>query len=188
MNIFILSNDPVEAAQMHCDKHCVKMVVELFQQLGSALRRHGTPDNQMPLTQSNKPLRGGYKNHPCTLWCGDSRENFEWAAIHAIALAEEYTFRYGKIHQCELGIRQMYNMSHLIPSDKLLPFAQAMPDIYKNDCAITAYRNYYWMDKRNNIKCEWNKNRQKPFWWTQLEILEELTQESMEEIIKSYKT
>ena len=89
MNIFVLSYDPTEAAQAHCDKHCVKMTLELYQQLGSALRRHGAADSDMPLTQSGKPLRGGYKNHPCTLFCGDSRENFEWAAEHAIALAEE---------------------------------------------------------------------------------------------------
>ena len=27
--------------------------------------------------------------------------------------------------------------------DYLTPFAQAMPDEYKNRCAVTAYRNYY---------------------------------------------
>lgn len=178
MNIFVLSEDPVEAAQMHCDKHCVKMVVELYQQLGSALRRHNVPDSLMPITQSNKPLRGGYKNHPCTLWCGDSRPNFIWACRHGIALAEEYTYRYGKIHSCEDGIRQMYHLDRYIFGDKMTPFAQAMPDQYKNPCAVTAYRDYYWMDKRVNIKCEWNKTRIKPEWWRTLEILEQLTQEA----------
>ena len=66
MNIFVLSDDPVQAAQEHCDKHCVKMVLELYQQLGSAMRRHGATDKDMPLTQSGKPLKGGYHNHPCT--------------------------------------------------------------------------------------------------------------------------
>jgi hypothetical protein len=28
MNIFVLSTDPVEAAQMQCDKHVVKMVLD----------------------------------------------------------------------------------------------------------------------------------------------------------------
>jgi len=178
MNIFVLDNDPKIAAQMMCDKHVVKQVVETFQMTGSALRRHGVLDNQMPLTQAGKPLKGGYHNHPCTRWCGDSRENFEWAVKHAIALAEEYTYRYGKVHSCESGIRQMANMSHLIRSDRLTPFAQAMPDQYKSPCAVTAYRDYYWLDKRVNIKCEWNKIRPKPQWWTSLEILEELTQEA----------
>ena len=165
MNIFVLSYDPVEAAEMHCDKHCVKMVVELYQQLGSALRRHGATDRQMPLTQSSKPLRGGYHHHPCTQWCGDSRGNFEWAAEHAIALTEEYTKRYGKNHACSAGIRKMAAMSDMIPEGGMTPFAQAMPDEYRSYSAVDAYRDYYWHDKRLNIKCEWGKTRQEPNWW-----------------------
>lgn len=165
MNIFVLSNDPVEAAKMHCDKHCVKMVVELYQQLGSALRRHGAVDSQMPLTQSGKPLRGGYHNHPCTKWCGDSRKNFEWAIEHAIALSEEYTLRYGKTHACEPGIRKMADMTDIIPPGDMTEFAQAMPDEYRHPSAVNAYRDYYWFDKRLNIKCEWKKGRSMPRWW-----------------------
>lgn len=38
MNIFALSEDPREAAQMHCDRHCVKMIVEYAQLLSTAHR------------------------------------------------------------------------------------------------------------------------------------------------------
>jgi len=31
MNIFYLDNSPKEAAMMHCDKHCVKMILETAQ-------------------------------------------------------------------------------------------------------------------------------------------------------------
>jgi len=44
MNIFFLHRDPVRAAQMHCDKHVVKMIVETGQLLGTAYRYYeGTP-------------------------------------------------------------------------------------------------------------------------------------------------
>jgi hypothetical protein len=172
MNIFVLSNDPKIAAQEHCDKHCVKMVLELYQQLGSAVRRHGATDSDMPLTQSGKPLKGGYHNHPCTKWCGDSRSNFEWAAEHAIALAEEYTYRYGKKHACENGIHHLAEMREMIPEGGLTRFAQAMPDEYRDQCSVTAYKNYYWKDKRVNIDVGWNNNRDKPKWWKQLELIE----------------
>jgi hypothetical protein len=165
MNIFVLDEDPTVAAIDHCDKHCVKMVVELYQQLGSALRRHGAEDWQMPLTQSGSPLKGGYTNHPCTKWCGDSRANFQWAINHAVALSGEYRFRYGKTHACESGIMKMFNMSHLIPDGDITPFAQAMPDQYKCDNPIEAYRSYYWNDKRNTIDCSWKKGRGEPGWW-----------------------
>ena len=38
MNIFALSNDPAEAAQMMCDKHIPKMIVEAAQMLSTAHR------------------------------------------------------------------------------------------------------------------------------------------------------
>ena len=36
MNIFYLHNDPQIAAQMHCDKHVVKMILEYAQLLSTA--------------------------------------------------------------------------------------------------------------------------------------------------------
>ena len=38
MNIFILSEDPTKAAQLQCDKHVVKMIVESAQMLSTAHR------------------------------------------------------------------------------------------------------------------------------------------------------
>ena len=38
MNIFYLDKDPKIAAQMHCDKHCVKMILEYAQLLSTAHR------------------------------------------------------------------------------------------------------------------------------------------------------
>ena len=38
MNIFILNNDPVLAAQEQCDKHVVKMIVESAQMLSTVHR------------------------------------------------------------------------------------------------------------------------------------------------------
>jgi hypothetical protein len=39
MNIFILSQDPVTAAQMQCNKHIPKMIVESAQMLCTSHRR-----------------------------------------------------------------------------------------------------------------------------------------------------
>ena len=38
MNIFALSSDPFESAQMMCDKHVVKMIIETAQLLSTAHR------------------------------------------------------------------------------------------------------------------------------------------------------
>ena len=38
MNLFYLHNDPVKSAEMHCDKHVVKMIIEYAQMLSTAHR------------------------------------------------------------------------------------------------------------------------------------------------------
>ena len=72
MNIFVLHENPILAAEMHCDKHVPKMCVEAAQMMASALRRWGATDKDMPLTKAGKPYKGGYAHHPCTVWAGDS--------------------------------------------------------------------------------------------------------------------
>jgi len=163
MNIFVLDNDPETAAQMMCDKHIPKMIVETYQMLGSALRRHGATDDQMPLTQAGKPLKGGYHHHPCTKWVGDNICNFAWTWWHGIELCNEYTFRYGKVHSCERGIRHIGQMFDMIPNGPQTPYAQAMPDEYKSANAIDSYRRYYIMEKAYFAK--WERGREKPDWF-----------------------
>jgi hypothetical protein len=162
MNIFVLDEDPKQAARYHCDKHVVKMIVELYQQLGSAVIRSGATPELMPLTSKNTPLKGGYHNHPCTRWCGDSRINYMWASTHALELCKEYTRRYNKIHSCEAGIRHLTDMQHMVAGEGLTPFALAMPDEYKTNDAVESYRNYYLGAKKTFAK--W-KSGNLPYWW-----------------------
>ena len=175
MNIFVLDQDPTLSAQMYCDKHVPKMVVELLQQLGSAVIRHGAKPEQMPLTKKGTYLKGGYHHHPCTRWVGESRANFVWSCLHAMELCNEYTRRFGKQHFCEYGIHHLSGMVSMIPEGDLTPFALAMPDEYRpaglvtdvvsharGDDAVQAYRRYY----HSKQFAEWNKTRDAPSWWT----------------------
>ena len=41
MNIFFLDKDPKIAAQLQCDKHVVKMVLETAQMVSTAARKRG---------------------------------------------------------------------------------------------------------------------------------------------------
>lgn len=163
MNIFVLHKDPIVSARMHCDKHVPKMVVELYQQIGSALRRYGATDDVMPTTKGGTPLKGGYHNHPCTRWVGDSRDNFRWAVQHGLALCEEFKLRYDKPHYCEDGIRMMGELADFIPQGELTEFAQAMPDECRQPNVVLAYRIYYKVDKSRFAK--WDRGREAPSWW-----------------------
>ena len=156
MNIFVLDRNFQKCAEYHCDKHIVKQILESFQMLGSAVIRHGATVDMMPLTKSGTPLKGGYHNHPCTIWTGDSRENYKWLCNMAIAMCVEYTVRYGKIHSCEKGIRHLYNMADIIPSGDMTEFAIAISDdkicrkeveCFSELDAVQQYRFYYIYDK-----------------------------------------
>ena len=172
MNIFVLDNDPVKAAHMHCDKHVPKMCVEAAQMMASALRRWGATDEQMPLTKAGTPYKGGYAHHPCTVWAGDSEANFAWLARYAQGLLIEYEVRFGKMHACYRPIHSMIGLVHLFPdkypSSKaaLTPFAQAMPDEYRDDDAVKAYRAYY----HSKQFAKWEKGVPAPDWWRGVEV------------------
>ena len=164
MNIFILSACPIEAAKQQCDKHVVKMPVESAQMLASALRRHGATDIDMPFTSKGTPYQGGYPHHPCTVWAGETRNNFLWLCEHGIALSAEYTYRYNKLHACDKAIRHMTKFANLIPVGPRTSFVQAMPDQYKiHNAPIKAFRKYYLGDKSRFAT--WNKGRDAPSWW-----------------------
>ena len=178
MNIFVLALDPIEAARMHCDKHIPKMCVEAAQMMASALRRHGATDEQMPLTKSGTPYKGGYAHHPCTVWAGAIQSNFTWLSVHARTLCKEYRKRFGKMHACEFPIMVMSGMAKRIPVGKRTPFAQAMPDEYRveyrhpenitncNNDAVQAYRAYY----HSKTFAKWEKGTPAPDWWQGVEV------------------
>ena len=166
MNIFVLDKDPIIAAKYMDDVRLPKMCVESAQMMASALRRHGATDKQMPLTKAGKPYKGGYTHHPCTIFAGDTRDNFMWLADHALALCSEYAKRFGKTHACEEPIRYMSKLGELgwIPKGELTPFAQAMPDEYKDDDAVKAYRSYY-KSKQNSKGGVRYVRTDVPTWW-----------------------
>ena len=167
MNIFVLDLDPAVAARMHCDKHVPKMCVEAAQMMASALRRHGATDEQMPLTKSGTPYKGGYHHHPCTVWAGDTLGNFTWLSQYGDELCREYSKRFGKVHACHDPIGRMRGrLIALIPTGDLTPFAQAMPDECRDDDAVKAYQAYY----HSKTFAKWEKGTPAPDWWQGVEV------------------
>jgi len=152
MNIFILDQNPKIAATMLCDKHVVKMIVETAQMLCTIARDLG---------HAAAPYKSTHKNHPCTLWAAKSRENWDWLLEHGIEMSAEYTRRYGRVHKSLAVIHWCSNIPNPPKSSILTPFAQAMPIQYKNDCAVTAYRDYYAGEKSGFAK--WKTAP--PHWW-----------------------
>lgn len=150
MNIFVLDENPIIAAQMHCDKHCVKMILETAQLLSTAVRLQSI-DYGYSIT---------HRNHPCSVWCRANRENFEWLKQLGLNLCQEYTFRYDKTHKSETIIANA-PAEHIAPGTRT-PFILAMPDEYKVlGNAVQSYRNYYRGAKSNILMYT---NRKPPEW------------------------
>ena len=89
MNIFYLARDPEIAAQMMCDKHVVKMILESAQMLSTA---HRVLDGD-EYANSHGLYKMAHKNHPSTIWVRSSVKNYMWLYDHMIALMNEYTHR-----------------------------------------------------------------------------------------------
>ena len=152
MNIFVLHTDPKIAAQMMCDKHVVKMIVESNQMLSTVARKYG----------HEAPYRSTHANHPCTLWAGESVQNWQWLVDHSAALCEEYTRRYHRVHKSQAVSEWAKSLNIHLPPTGLTPFCLAMPNAYKHKDPVRSYRAYYIGEKARFAK--W-KTGNIPSWW-----------------------
>lgn len=157
MNIFVLDYDPKLCAQMHCDKHVVKMILETAQLLCGV---HHMVESNVEI-----PYKLSHKNHPCSIWARECVENYVWLCDLGLELCKEYTYRYGKRHKSEEIIEWcILNIPNLKENGTVTNFKLAMPDECKiGNNAILSYRKYYIDFKKDFAK--W-KNRSVPNWFT----------------------
>lgn len=137
MNIFYLDPDPCVSAKMLVDQHVLKMGIESAQMLSTA---HW-------MTGGTAPYKKAHVNHPSTKWTRDSIDHYRWLAIHAKAILQEYTSRYGKIHKTEEIVDWLIINEPNILNGGFVPPPQCMPEEYKNENTVKAYRTFYVKDK-----------------------------------------
>ena len=155
MNIFVTNQCPIQSARNLPDKHIVKMPLETCQMLsiiysdwyygiGQLHKLDGTP---------YRTAHGAFRKHPCTQWAAESYWNLSWLISHGMALCDEYTARYGKVHSCQSAISEAivifeaaFDFNVDIYKDSLpMTFTRAMPESLKFDTTIdtiTAYKRY----------------------------------------------
>lgn len=155
MNIFFLHTVAAVAAEWHCDKHVVKMILESTQLLWTAQHvLHGGPPPDIDTAPTTKAGIHGYKpthkNHPCNRWVRESPANYRWLCDLADALVAEYHHRYPArrgAHACEAHLAWL--RAHPPPFPPTAPRsltwpALAMPDEYKiSKNPTVCYRAYY---------------------------------------------
>lgn len=109
------------------------------------------------------PYRPTHQHHPCVQWAAGSIDNLTWLWIHAQALCDEYTLRYGRRHRSELAVKAVDGTFTKGDPTKHTAFALAMPDLWKHPVAVTAYRNYYIAEK--SYMAKWQPRAVTPSWW-----------------------
>ena len=182
MNIFILDKNPIIAAQLQCDKHVVKMIVESAQMLSTAHRMLDGYVEKRPSKSGKRIInywvhpnknyeatlyKAVHHGHPCTIWTMESSDNYNWHYIHWTSLCKEYQYRYNKKHSTQSLLEEI--LSHT-PKNILkinqTPFALAMkhePQCIYPDDPVRSYQEYY-QTKQDRFRMNWTK-RQIPEWF-----------------------
>jgi len=182
MNIFYLDKDPIKAAQMSCDKHCVKMIVESAQMLSTAHRmidgnlytdktktgrkikrwKHPNPNMEKTL------YKACHTGHPSTVWVMESAYNYHWLYKHMMALNTEFKMRYGHIldHKTVqlLEGALMYPPKNISLNTIATDPPPAMPDYCKiPGDSVASYRKYYIFEKQRFAT--WKSPSTVPAWY-----------------------
>lgn len=179
MNIFYLDKDPKICAEMHLDKHVVKMIIEYGQLMSTA---HRLLDGQMYIDKTANGrsikrwrvgddledilMKASHINHPSAIWTRANRQNYIWLYRMWAYLCKEYTYRYEKIHSVETRLYQALYLPPLnIVDGQFYPPTPAMPDDCKiQNNSLASYHKYYIEHKKHFAK--WTK-RDVPLWFTE---------------------
>tara|TARA_B100000085_G_scaffold274767_1_gene291839 strand:+ start:345 stop:878 length:534 start_codon:yes stop_codon:yes gene_type:complete len=163
MNIFYLSDDPVQCAKWHCDQHVTKMILEYAQLLSTA---HRVLDGKhvKVLSNSGKRMVSNWKldgdsdkvyykvahvSHPSNIWTRESGHHYIWLWRLWHNLCLEYTERYGKTHMTWKKLRSYLSIiPQNIEDAGFKPPPQCMPDELKSDWTHLSYRQFYKTHKR----------------------------------------
>lgn len=188
MNIFYLDHDVRKCAEMHNNKHVVKMILEYAQLLSTAHRiidgvlsvgvgPSGRKKNVYVLADHRDTIlySATHVNHPSAVWVRQSDANYMWLAELLEECCKEYTYRYDKVHKVERdGLMQTLKneFPHNIPHSAFTEPTPAMPEDAKVLCEIhtdryqldslASYRNYYIQNKAH--LANWKK-RDVPAWY-----------------------
>ena len=180
MNIFYVDKSPVLAAQALCDLHLNKMILETAQLLSTA---HRINLESKPELINENLYKSTHVNHPCNKWARASVGNYKWLYNYFWCLGDEFYYRKFKIYDIEndewvavgeakqhSAITKLKHPLWFVPinwmmDDDFYDPPQCMPDEYKQDNTVDAYRAYY-ISKQYTMKrpMKWTK-REKPDWF-----------------------
>lgn len=154
MNIFYINEDPIKAAQELADDHIRKMQIESAQMCCTAHWETG----------GEAPYKRAHKNHPSTKWTRESIQHYRWLVAHGLEICNEFVKRYGKPHKTQEVLEWCKNNEPNIPNNGFKVPPQCMPEEYKMEDTLEAYKRFYILDKVGVKGLDWKKLNNKPEW------------------------
>ena len=145
-------------AQMHCDSHVNKLILESVQILCTVGHKHGVDMFYRPT----------HENHPLVKWAESSAGNMFFVMQYANKLYLEKLYRTGKYHKS--GLLLIENIDKFITIATGLPETIAKPDFstfpkpkgYEELSLCESYRRYFC--ERKSYLAKWT-NRPAPDWF-----------------------
>jgi hypothetical protein len=180
-NVLYLDDDPVSAAQQHCDRHVTKMILEAAQILSTVWHTlhpeitvldWNTPTDNTPPRSSawlraelcgQRIYQPQHHNHPCIQWVSLHGGSYVWLYRLGQALLDEYEYRWERLHACAPILRTL----ELVPPslhDSMDTWTEAptvMPSEFIRADAVSSYRQYYRKAKSHAL----NYTRRQPPEW-----------------------
>jgi hypothetical protein len=154
MNIFYINENPIIAARELADDHVRKMQIESAQMCSVA---HW-------VTGSTAPYKQSHTNHPSTKWVRESIQHYRWLISHGLEICSEFEKRYGKPHKTKDVLEWLKENEPNIPDNGFIDPPMCMPDEFKQQNTVQAYRTFYIKDKVKVKQLKWNKLNNQPTW------------------------
>lgn len=147
--MFALTDNYWECGQYHDDSRVFKMALEAAQVAHCVLQDWRDPDCYKP----------SHARHPITLWAASSAANLQSVIVYGLGCLRSAEQRYGRSYPkvrtaLEWALRRLPDLENAERTEQ----PQCMPDEFKSDDLIEAYRSY--MESKSQ---RW-KRTNKPSW------------------------
>lgn len=151
MNIFLPYKDIQSNVEALDDKRLNKMILEHAQLMATAVNLSG----------GQCTYKSTHKNHPCAIFCRETKGNYSYVLEYFLKMCSEYCFRTGKVHKCSFLRDEFIDGMQFIPAGPLTEFKNCTP--HKEIPIHDAYKT--------TLVEKW-KNDTRPPKWTKRDIPE----------------
>ncbi len=173
VNFFYLDKDPIKCAKYYCNKHILKIPIEIAQILSKIHHELETGIDYCKIYKNSQVVKNTLGPY---CWIKQSYDNYIWTTKLGLALINEYKLRYNKdIHKSEPILKYLADNPPKLPKIGITRFIGTnkydMFQYISNDPIICGRYNYAEMKCKND---KWNIHGP-PNWYLEIEkyILDE---------------